>query len=103
VSAPDNAAAVTIRRGAIHLPAALAERYFAGIEGVILLRRDGRLLVLPVRQAAAGGYLLKWRNRQGDRVIHAADLLVEHGLDEAQEQIVPVAWRSDLAGLELQL
>ena len=48
-------------------------RHFAGLEGVILLRRDNDILILPVRNNAAGGYLLKLRNSAGDRVVNAAD------------------------------
>jgi hypothetical protein len=92
---------ITLRRGAIHLPAALARRYFAGVEGVILLFRDGQPVIMPVRHLAGGGYLLKQRNRQGDRVIHAADFCAEHGLDGERE--VRAVWRRDLAGLALQL
>ena len=29
-----------------------------------------------------GGYLLKFRNRAGDRVVHAPDFFREHGIDE---------------------
>jgi hydrogenase maturation protease len=94
---------VTLRRGAVYLPADLAERYFAGIEGVILLWRDGHVVVMPVRHLAGGGYLLKQRNRQGDRVIHAADFFADHGLDGQSERHVPAVWRQNLAGLELEL
>ena len=40
------------------------------------------LLILPVRHAAAGGYLLKLRNGAGDRVVNAPDFFREHGLDD---------------------
>lgn len=97
----DAAGAVTIRRGAIHLPAGLIERYFRGIEGVILLWREERVIIMPVRHLAGGGYLLKQRNSAGDRVVQAADFLLDHGLDNEEGQTLGAAWRSDLAGLEL--
>ena len=46
---------VDIRNGSVYLPAETVDRYFRGVDCVILLIRDGALLILPVRQAAAGG------------------------------------------------
>ena len=42
-------------------------------------------MILPVRHAAAGGYVLKLRNSAGDRVVHAPDFFREHHIDEASE------------------
>jgi hypothetical protein len=55
-------ASVTLKRGSLYLSRAIYERFLAGIETVILLRRADDLLILPVHQAASGGYLLKLRN-----------------------------------------
>jgi hypothetical protein len=93
------AAGVHLIRGSLHLPAAVYGRYFAGLESVVLLRRNDDLVILPVRHAAAGGYLLKRRNALGDRVVHAGDFFREQGLEDAMDRPLTVAWESELAGL----
>ncbi|MEZ5934068.1 MAG: hypothetical protein R3F54_19455 [Alphaproteobacteria bacterium] len=97
----DGEAQVTIGRGAIYLPAALVARYFAGIEGVILLWREERIVIMPVRHLAGGGYLLKLRNSRGDRVVQAADFFLDHGIDGETERQPAASWRTDWAGLVL--
>jgi hypothetical protein len=74
-------------------------RYFPGLESVVLLRRGDDLVVLPVRHAASGGYLLKRRNGAGDRVVNAPDFFREQGLGEEIERELPVAWSTKIAGL----
>jgi len=88
-----------VKRGSLYVPAALHERYFAGLSTVILLRRDDHLLVMPVHDAAAGGYLLKIRNPAGDRVVDAMDFFRDQGLDDFFEAEFGVAWNGDHAAL----
>lgn len=92
-------ATVTVRRGSLYLTRELCDRYFAGLESVILLRRDDDLLILPVRHAAAGGYLLKLRNSAGDRVVNAADFFRVQGVADEAELSLAVAWSSERGGL----
>lgn len=92
-------ATVTLKRGAIYLDRETYDRYFTGLESVILLRRDHDLCVLPVWHAAAGGYLLKLRNKTGDRVVHAPDFFREHGVDEDIALQLPVAWSAEQGAL----
>lgn len=73
---------LTIRRGALYMSAAVCERYFAKVDAVALLRRDSDLVVLPVRHAAAGGYLLKRRNKCGDRVVSSPEFFRACGFDD---------------------
>jgi hypothetical protein len=75
------AARLTLRRGTLRLPHGVYERYFAGCTSVVLLPREGRLLLLPVT-VGGGGSLLKVVNAQGDRAVAAAEVLRELGLDE---------------------
>jgi len=92
-------AAVTLRRGALYLTRDTYDRYFAGLEAVVLLRRDRDLCILPVRHAAAGGYLLKMRNKAGDRVVHAPDFFRECGIDEAATVELAVEWSRERGAL----
>jgi hypothetical protein len=80
-SAAEPSVTLTLRRGTLRLPADLCARRFAGCAGVVLLVRDGRLLVLPV--AGTGGHLLKIVTADGDRGIFAADVFRELGADES--------------------
>ncbi|GLR83759.1 hypothetical protein [Bradyrhizobium iriomotense] len=70
---------VIIKDGAVYLSSDVYTRFFDRLESVILLRRDRDLCILPVRHSAAGGYLLKMRNKAGDRVVHAPDFFRESG------------------------
>jgi hypothetical protein len=93
------ASAVSLKRGALYLSHDVYDRYFAGLETVILLRRDRDLCILPVKHAAAGGYLLKLRNRAGDRVVYAPDFFREHGIDESIALELSVVWSSERGAL----
>lgn len=55
-------------QGYLHLTAELSQRYFPS-DNVVALVKAGELWLLPTRGAAAGGLLLKQRNRQGDRTV----------------------------------
>ncbi|OSI61130.1 hypothetical protein BSZ21_32530 [Bradyrhizobium canariense] len=90
---------VRVARGALYLSRETYDRYFAGLEAVILLRRADDLWIMPVRHAAAGGYLLKLRNSRGDRVVHAPDFLREHAVDEYVASQLPVAWSPEAGAL----
>lgn len=74
---------LVLRRGSLRLSREIYDTYFAGLEAVILLPRDGGLHILPVRHSGGGGYLLKVINARGDRAVHAGDLLRGLGVDEA--------------------
>jgi len=93
---------VTVRGGQLYLSAALCEQYLSGLDSVILLRRAGDLLILPVRHPAAGGYLLKRRNRAGDRVVSAPDFFREQGFDDEAEFCAPAVWSEDNGGLVIR-
>ena len=90
---------VRVRRGGLYLSAEICDRYLAGLETVILLRRNNDLVILPVRHAASGGYLLKRRNAAGDRLVFAPDFFREHGLDDEIDREFPVSWERDQAAL----
>jgi hydrogenase maturation protease len=90
---------VQIRRGVLHFDAALYDRFFGGLATVVLLREDATLLILPVHDAAAGGYLVKQRNRAGARAVDAADFFRTNGLDDAVELERPVVWSAERAAL----
>lgn len=88
----DDPESVEIARGGLYLAHALYTRWFDGLESVVLLRSGEALQIVPVRHAAAGGYLLKQRNARGDRVIHAPDFFREHGLAEDPGRMLPGHW-----------
>lgn len=90
---------VIVHNGGLYLSRALCGIYFNGLEGVVLLREADDLLILPVRHAAAGGYLLKIRNGAGDRVVTAPDFFRRQGVSDADEHCLPVRWDSARASL----
>ena len=88
-----------LKRGGLYISRAIYDRYFAGLQTVILLRRENDLLILPVRHPAGGGYLLKLRNGAGDRVVNAPDFFREHGVDDDVERELGVVCAPEVAGL----
>ena len=90
---------VIIRRGGLYLDYATCDRFFAGLETVILIADGCDLVILPVRHAAAGGYLLKRRNVAGDRVVNAADFFRSHGVDDGDVLESTVIWSTKKGGI----
>lgn len=92
-------AVLSVRDGSVYLPAAVVETYFRGIASVVVLIRDGRLMILPVHQATAGGCLLKLRNAAGDRVAQARDVFQDQGLLDLSLIDLPANWVSEQGAL----
>ena len=96
-------ARVDVRAGSVYLPAEVYETYFAGVQAVIVLIREGSLQILPVRQMAAGGCLLKIRNAAGDRVAAAPDVFQARGLAEWCGAGLAARWSSAQGALLIDL
>lgn len=96
-------ASLSIRDGSVYLPASVAATYFRGIDAVVVLIRDGTLMVLPVHQATAGGCLLKLRNAAGDRVAQARDLFQDRGLLGLTLADLPASWVTEQGALCAEL
>ena len=96
-------ARVDVRRGSVYLRAQDYDTYFAGVAAVILLIRDGTLQILPVRQMAAGGCLLKIRNAAGDRVATAPDVFAANDLGAWCEEGLAARWSPGQGALLVDL
>lgn len=92
-------APIHIEGGRVYLRRAAFERHFTGSGGVILLREGQDLMVLPVHQAAAGGYLAKMRNSAGDRVVVAPDFFRAQGVPDDMRWHGQSAWSEGPAAL----
>lgn len=55
-------------KGYLVIPVHLVNRYFPG-DSLVALMRDSRLYLLPIRNQASGGLLMKHRNSKGDRSV----------------------------------
>jgi hydrogenase maturation protease len=97
-AAPD-APDLRIEQGRLYLSRAAFERHFAGGGGVVLLRNADDLMILPVRQAQAGGYLAKIRNSAGDRVVSAPDFFRAQSVAEERRWAGHSAWSEEHAAL----
>ncbi|HVY99799.1 MAG TPA: hydrogenase maturation protease [Dongiaceae bacterium] len=97
--ATERAAELVLSRGMLQVRRGVYDRYFPGLSTVVLLRRGFDLLVMPVHHAASGGYMMKIRNAEGDRVIDAADFFRAYGLDGPGERRLTARWRRDDAAL----
>ena len=93
---------VSVSRGSLYLNCEIYERYFLDLSAVILLRSDDDLLIMPVMNAAAGGYLLKLKNTAGDRVVNAMDFFREQGFDENHSCVFQVVWNTEKAALQAE-
>jgi len=93
-----------IGRGSIYLERELCERYFDGVESVAAVRREDRVILMPLRGSSAGGLLLKVRNARGDRVVHAIDFLRTLGIgEETPEFLARAQWDAGAAGLVFEM
>lgn len=92
-------ASIALRAGGLYLPRDVCDRYFAGLETVVLLRDGDDLKILPVRHAAAGGYILKRRNLAGDRVVYAADFFRAQGVPDDSDLELDIVWSSENGAL----
>lgn len=92
---------VVIHRGNIYVNATIYQRYFSGIESVAVLAREDDIALMPVRNPGGGGLLLKIRNAQGDRVIHARETLESAGVPEDKEIRATPKWDSESAALRI--
>ena len=90
---------ISLKSGRLYFGRAVYDRYFAGLASVILMRREADLLILPVRHAAAGGYVIKVRNAAGDRLVEAMDFFRGQGLEDHQAGDFPVTWSAEAAAL----
>ena len=97
------APSISVRRGAVYLPAAVADTYFKGIEAVIMLIREGELLVMPVHQMGSGGCLLKRRNAAGDRVASAPDVFEANGFGDLAADELAGGWSSKAGAFRITL
>jgi hypothetical protein len=93
---------VSIRRGALHFTSDVYERYFSGLANIVLLKHDDALVIMPVSHAAAGGYVIKTRNRRGDRAVGAEDFFREFGIDDETELTLSAQWSDEHAALIVQ-
>ncbi len=94
---------ISIKDGAIYIPFQLVEKYFRGIDAVIVLVQQGELMVMPVHQATSGGSLLKVKNAAGDRVVQARDVFQDQGMLDFRTEELPVKWSSEKCALSAEL
>jgi hypothetical protein len=94
---------IRIANGSLYLSRELCDQYLPGVSTIALLLKGGRVFLLPLHGATAGGVLLKIRNARGDRVAHALEFLRTLGIDaDSSEREYGVRWMSDMAGLHLE-
>ena len=91
---------VKIARGNIYIPHETYETYLKNIEAVALLPHENGILLIPLILDSAGGLLLKIKNLQGDRIVHAQEFFRNNGyLEEFEEKLYEVRWESERAAL----
>jgi hypothetical protein len=88
--------------GNLYLSLELCQRFLPGIESVALIRRDNRVLIVPLTRESGGGLLLKYRNSRGDRVIQAQEFFRTNGLRESLDlRRLAIQWDPSAAALVL--
>ena len=92
-------ACLSVRKGSIYIPSSDCETFFRGLDAVIVVVRENELNVMPVQQMSAGGYILKIRNANGDRVVTAPDVFAEHQLMDWNDDAVEAVWCSERGAL----
>lgn len=84
--------------GYLHLPVALAQRYFPD-DVLVTIVKQPELWLLPLRGAAAGGLLLKQYNLQGDRSV----LIWEQLSSPIPPGLYPAFWDEEHKALRVAL
>ena len=95
------AAPVLFRKGRLYFTREACERHFPGSGAVALIRAGPDLLILPVRHAASGGYLLKLRTSAGERVAAVPDFFRAEGMDDDAVWSGQSSWEQERAALVL--
>ena len=91
---------IIIARANLYIPFETYEKYLKNIEAVALLPHDKGILLIPLIQESAGGLLLKIKNLNGDRIVHAQEFFRNNGyLEEFQERFYEVSWNTERAAL----
>ncbi len=87
---------VKIARGNIYIPFETYDKYLKNIEAVALLSDEKGFLIFPLIQQSAGGLILKIKNLQGDRIIHAQEFFRNNGYEETfDEKFCEAVWESE--------
>ncbi len=94
---------VRIADGSLYLDAEVYDRWFQGVQTVVLLGDPSTLLIVPVVHAPTGGLLVKIRNARGDRVVHAPEALAGRGISRDFFGVFPAAWDPQAAALRISL
>ncbi len=87
-----------IHRDHVYIDAASFAARLGSVANIALLRDGDDLLIMPIFNAAAGGFLVKQVNARGDRAIHAADFFRLNGIDETNDQRFDAIWSDAWAG-----
>ena len=91
---------IKIARGNIYIPRETHETYLKNIEAVALLPHENGVLLIPLIMDSAGGLLLKVKNLNGDRIVHAQEFFRHNGyLEDFEERSYQVRWESERAAL----
>ena len=91
---------IKIARGNIYIPRETHAAYLKNIEAVALLPHENGVLLIPLVINSAGGWLLKIKNLNGDRIVHAQEFFRYNGyLEDFVERSYRVRWESERAAL----
>lgn len=94
---------VTIAKGNIYIPLDTCETYLKGVDAAALLPHEEGILIYPLIQDSAGGLLLKVKNLQGERIIHAQEFFRNNNyLESFDETQCSVRWITERAALLIE-
>ena len=96
-----DASPIVLREGRLYFTREVCERHLAGSNAVALIRAGTDLVILPVRHAAGGGYLLKLRTSAGERVAAAPDFFRAEGLGDDVVWSGQAVWQENRAAFVL--
>ncbi len=87
---------VTIARGNIYISRKTYDTYLESIEAVALLPHEKGFLIFPLIQQSAGGLIVKVKNLQGDRIIHAQEFFRNNDYEESFDEVVcGLTWETE--------
>lgn len=94
---------IRVANGNLYIDRGVHDQYFSATASVALVRQEQQLSMFPLNKIENGGLLIKQRNAEGDRVIHAQAFFRDNELNDQEEQQLQAVWNIDQTVLVMNI
>jgi hydrogenase maturation protease len=96
-------AQVRISSGNLFFDRALYQRHLQGTASIALVREAQQVMIFPLHAVEHGGLLLKQRNADGDRIVHAQAFFRDNDLQDSAAQPLDAVWDAQKSALVMNI